>query len=481
MSKRLTISFIPLLATAMFAVMPAVAQAAQTNSPIVTEVKCTTPCNSPEAGTTVEGPVAGKTAIKIVGHFFGEGHTGEMAVGPPTLPTGLEVTGLAVVSESEMTAETKGQASGPYKLEVIDLTASCTPSPACKTNGAQSLEGFPTPTFTYGPQVTSISPVRGPVSAKTKLTIKGTGLRKAGTTFKAGAISLTAVVVTNENEATAELPCGAAAGPLEVNATTTAGTTGTSKSGRQFVCESAAKIPHYYLGSNSAAGREAASGGHKGVIAWGTLSLTNVKGGSGGKVTCHNVVGGWVENPTGEEKGPAGIGETQSFNPYECESKACTSAATETGPATYISVLSEPTPFTSPSEPGGTASNLAWKSVLVFEESSGLTRGETIYAKVNVICHLEVGANPETGKPIFANLEEVSEGANRPSSGPTKLAILPVPPSTIFDAVGEVTGDNAGSGELHGPGSEAGRTGKTEGELHVVGYAENELLNTKVN
>ena len=70
----------------------------------------------------------------------------------------------------------------------------------------------------------------------------------------------------------------------------------------------------------------------------GACRCTNLT--TGGKVSCHNVIGAVEENPEpGGEAGPAGVGETQSFNPYECESEACTAAATGGGPATYISVL----------------------------------------------------------------------------------------------------------------------------------------------
>lgn len=52
-------------------------------------------------------------------------------------------------------------------------------------------------------------------------------------------------------------------------------------------------------------------------IAWGTLKLFNEKLGT---VECHNVFGGFAENPTGG--GPA-VGQAQAFYPYECNDPTC--------------------------------------------------------------------------------------------------------------------------------------------------------------
>lgn len=239
------------------------------------------------------------------------------------------------------------------------------------------------------------------------------------------------------------------------------------------VAAQAANPPHYFV-NGTGAGARSGEGEKIPVVAWGTLTLTNTTGGSGGKVTCHNVIGGFVENPGEGATGAAGIGETQSFNPYECESKACTAAATGGGPATYISVAAEPTAFVSPTNPGGNAQNLGWKSHLLFEEATKLIRSESEGVKVNVHCHVETGANPTTGEPEFGVVtNEISEGSNRPSSGPIRLSASN-PPFVEFDATGK------GSGELHGPPpSETGRLGKTEGETKVLGYNLQEVINTK--
>jgi len=244
--------------------------------------------------------------------------------------------------------------------------------------------------------------------------------------------------------------------------------------------QAAAGSPHYYKGEGATTIIK--ENVPVPVDAFGTLTLKNVA--TGVSLSCHNVVGGFVENPKGSgteigHSGPAGIGETQSFNPYTCTSAACTAATTGGGPATYISVASEPTPFKSPAEPGGNASNLAWKSTLKIDTTAKRTettiRTVTAYAKVNVHCHVETGANPATGEPEFGVVtSEISEGSNQPWTGPYEgfksLAAPQKYPETVFDNASEENGE--GSGELHGPAPEEARKGKTEGSLDAVAYSE---------
>jgi hypothetical protein len=214
-----------------------------------------------------------------------------------------------------------------------------------------------------------------------------------------------------------------------------------------------AATPHYFLnGTNPGARLEEKE--RVPTIAWGTLSLTNVKGGSGGTVSCHNVIGAYVENPGEGAGGPAGIGDTQSFNPYECESPQCTAAATGGGPATYISVLAEPN-----LAKGGDLTDLQWTNKLLLEGET--IRQETEGAHVNVICHVQIGVEE------FFNVEEKSEGNNRPKAGPTRFKAV-APPELIFD--------QPGSGNLHGPAPEEEREGKTEGVLKVLGYDEQGIV-----
>ena len=244
---------------------------------------------------------------------------------------------------------------------------------------------------------------------------------------------------------------------------------------------SAQAAPHYF--SNGLGEGSRIKGGEKvPTIAWGTLSLTNLT--TGGKVSCHNVIGAVEENPEpGGAAGPAAQGETQSFDPYECESEACTAAATGGGPATYISVFAEGseapssetgtgtmtspnTGTTLPTEEPLVASgdDLKWKNHLLSEGTT--VRQETEAAKVNVICHVMTGVNAK-GEPEYgAQVPEVSKGNDKPKAI-TKCCTKGIPPELEFDA---------GSGALE---NEKCQQGKTEGRLKTIGYNAQELVNAK--
>jgi hypothetical protein len=241
--------------------------------------------------------------------------------------------------------------------------------------------------------------------------------------------------------------------------------------------------PHYYGGVGAAT--IFSEGDRVGVSGRGTLSLTNTP--TGGKVTCETIVGGWVENPnsTNSEighKGPSGIGETQVFDLINCETAYCTAAATGGGPATYISGLAEPTPYVSPSSPGGNATNLGWKSLL-FDDTTGTgfpkheIRSETVEAKVTFECHVETETTG-SGEPIFGILTfERYEGNNTPWTGPVRASVVPAENFTEFDNKSAANG--IGSGELHSPPFDSPYTGKIEGSLEVTQIGTPAVVNTR--
>jgi hypothetical protein len=239
------------------------------------------------------------------------------------------------------------------------------------------------------------------------------------------------------------------------------------------VAGQAANPPHYYV-NGLGSGARAAEGERVAVISWGTFSFTNTAGGSGGRIACHLVTAGFVENPGEGATGAAGIGETQSYDPYACEGKACTAAATGGGPATFPAIAAEPAAFASPSDPGGTETDLGWKSHLLYEEATKLIRSVTEGIKISLQCHIETGANAKTGEPEFGVVtREAYEGRLRPSFGPARLTPSN-PPFIEYDSVG------IGSGELHGPPpSEEGRLGRSENELKLLGYNDQEVVNVK--
>ena len=249
--------------------------------------------------------------------------------------------------------------------------------------------------------------------------------------------------------------------------------------------QAAAGSPHFYTAETAASIIK--EGKKVPVVSFGTLTLKNVKNGTGASVTCHNVIGAIDENPKAAEgektghEGPPGTDVTEAFDPYECSSAACTSAAVgDPLEGTYISVLAEPTPFKSPAEPGGNAQNLDWQAVLTNDTtatSQPRIRNKTLYAKVNVICHVAIGEK-ETGELEFENLPEISEGSNQPWTG--TLHKFPGASYGFLEFDGPSASTGEGSGELHGPPGEETRTGKTEGTLFTAPYSETGIINTKL-
>jgi hypothetical protein len=258
---------------------------------------------------------------------------------------------------------------------------------------------------------------------------------------------------------------------------TNEGGTGTGNDG-EFTTGTGSPEPAHYFSNGLGNGARIAAGERVPTIAWGSLSLTNLT--TGGKVSCHTVIGSVVENPApGGEAGPAGIGETQSDNLYECESEACTAAATGGGPATFISVFAEGSeaPFpgtgtgtmtshggeTSGEEPlVASGDNLKWKTVLIKEGNT--VRQETEKAKVNVICHVMTAVNAKGEAEFGAQVPEVSKGNINPRAI-THCCSRGVPGELEFDAGGVMILN------------EQEQRGKTEGKLKTLGYLAQEIIN----
>lgn len=247
----------------------------------------------------------------------------------------------------------------------------------------------------------------------------------------------------------------------------------------------AASPAHYYANGLGEGAR--IKGGEKvPVIAWGTLSLTNLT--TGGKVTCRDIVASAYENPgPGGAEGPPGVGETQSFGAYECESEECPDSAIGVvggGPGTYISIFAEGSegPFpgtgsgtmTAPSAPNteeeplaASGDDLRWPVRLI--EEAGKLRQETQAIKLHIICHLfypeEANAFNEKHEPMYRQqFGEIARGGVRPLTR-TQCCSKGIPPGLEFDA---------GSGSLE---NEAHQKFKIEGTLKTLGYYAEEIIN----
>jgi alpha-tubulin suppressor-like RCC1 family protein len=181
-----------------------------------------------------------------------------------------------------------------------------------------------------------------------------------------------------------------------------------------------AQQPHYY--SNQVpVGSEPVN-----LISWGTLTLRTVAGGSG-EVTCHSAEAGTVANPAGAG---AGVGSTQVLATFDCESTTCP----------YTSVV--------------TAESLPWPSVLEYEGS--VIRVKTTGVKLKIDCQKE---GKSEGSETFV-------GADQPSFHRGTSALHP----------GFLEYD-PGAGSLEKEGSKGAVLAKIEGEVKVLGYDEQELIN----
>ncbi len=168
------------------------------------------------------------------------------------------------------------------------------------------------------------------------------------------------------------------------------------------------------------------------TISWGTLALKTVVGGSG-EVVCHTAEAGTISNPVG---GGAGVGSTELLVAYHCESTTC--------------------PFTSVV----TVESLPWPSVL--ETEGALIRAKSTGIKVKVDCQKE-GISEGSTTFVGSNAPLAPAGAHKGSGAKS-------PGFLEYDA---------GSGTLEQEGSGGSVLAKTEGELKILGFEEQELIQVK--
>ncbi|HEV2924253.1 MAG TPA: hypothetical protein VGW98_09490, partial [Solirubrobacteraceae bacterium] len=184
------------------------------------------------------------------------------------------------------------------------------------------------------------------------------------------------------------------------------------------------------------------------TVAWGTISLKCVKGCGVRGVVCHVVAAGTAQNPGGGA--PAtdtvpGSGSTQVFSPYDCEPEGG-----EICPAG--------------SSPKLAPENLPWSNKL--EIVAGIVRQQTTGIHLFIGCF--VGEKLEGGTALDSNESSSCCKGLTPASryGPTALH------PGFFEY-------GLGSGELEILGSNEANAFAAEGDLKVLGYDEQELINTK--
>jgi len=203
-----------------------------------------------------------------------------------------------------------------------------------------------------------------------------------------------------------------------------------------------AETPHYTVnGPNT--GAEPVT-----TTAWGTITLKGTKGGVPGSfITCHNVAAGTAANPGGgapaTDKIP-GSGLTQVFATFDCESEGICPPGTT---------------------PGVLAEELPWTNTL--EISGGIVRQATTGVKVFITC--SVSKKVGGGAKFITNPASVCCKNQKPNSKKGTSALHP----------GFLEFGIPSSGELEVEGSGETVSGGTEGEVKVLGYNEQELINTK--
>ena len=151
------------------------------------------------------GPVAGGTTVTITGNAF----TGATAVDFGSTPA----TSFTVNSDGSITAVSPaGTAGTPVNITV--------------TGPGEHGTTLPADQFTYGPQVTNVSPASGGSNGGTTVAISGAGFTGA-TTVSFGSTPALSFTVNSATSITAVSPSGTP-GTVDVTVTTPSGTSPTS-------------------------------------------------------------------------------------------------------------------------------------------------------------------------------------------------------------------------------------------------------------
>jgi hypothetical protein len=193
-------------------------------------------------------------------------------------------------------------------------------------------------------------------------------------------------------------------------------------------------------------------GAKRTVTEWGTITLAGVKGGTlPNHITCHNAAGGTIENPVG---GGAGVGATEVFVAYQCESEnQC------------------PAPLVTRATAEKITNGVGWPTVIT-EPAAETFRTESSKVKVDIGCFNPVELEKREGGTHFVEIggygSETAGLMQKPLNHNGTNAAHPS---------GVIFGE--GSGELEAEGSANTVSGKTEGEVKTQGYTAQELITVK--
>jgi hypothetical protein len=265
------------------------------------------------------------------------------------------------------------------------------------------------------PTVTSVSPNNGQDAGGTEVIVTGTNFKEASA-VKFGTANATGFKVTSETSIRASSPAGS--GVVDVSVTTPSGTSATGVAD-QFT----------YTGKAQWLVNGVAKLGGTAIVSWGTVSLRTVAGGSG-EVVCHTVSAGTITNPGGQAEG---VGSTQLFEAYRCQSAGC--------PAGADVVVGE---------------GLPWPSHLV--TLSGVIRVRSEGVRLGVECQAEAGG-PGITRFIGSYQPQAMQGI-----------------SALYPGFLEFDPD---SGTLEKEGSNGAVQDQLEGAVKLLGYDAQQLIGAK--
>jgi len=254
-----------------------------------------------------------------------------------------------------------------------------------------------------------------------------------------------------------------------------------------------AAIPHYYVN-----GESLAAGDKRPVLAWGTLTLTPLAPSKQLPTSCENSAGSKVENPGGPG-GPAGKGKTEDFSSWNCTNAACPPSEIEFPPGSSKKIAKEfivfPGPTVIPAKTGGYAKeSQPWPNELI-ESASSPSKIRLKAEGVVVVLACIGGHTVETGGPLGGDTDK---DAPQFLAEPTVCFTIPGATSAAKQepianngtqiggpVTAEVVFDEPAAGTLEckgpkGPTESEVITykGGTSGPLKVMGYNEQELINS---
>ncbi len=355
--------------------------------------------------TPTSGPSAGGTVVTLKGSGF---------VAGATVTIGSAATSVTVVSSTTIKATTSATSPGSDEVVVSDA------------NGTSS--GGPSFTYTAPalPVVTSVSPVSGPQSGGTTVTIKGSALNTGGTpTVKFGSVTATEVLSASATAVKVHSPVAGSPGVVDVTVTTAAGTSEISaKDHYEYVPPAAPKVTKVTPTSGPTSGGTVVTLKGTGFVAGASVTI-------GSAATSVNVVSATTIKATTSATA-AGSDEVVVSDANGTSTGGPSFTYTNPSAPTVTKV----TPTSGPTS-GGTVVTLKGTG---FVAGASVTIGSAA-TSVNVVSATTIKAT--TSATAAGSDEVVVSDANGTSTGGPSFTYT-VPPPPVVTSVSPVSGPQTG-------------------------------------